>query len=109
MMSAVSPKSTPGLRSTNARNGIAAKSSARTSLNVHLTARPIGVRTASTITASDITPPHKLDNHPPTTTKPPHHKPQYAQHRHLPSVNHHATIRKNYARTLGDPPRYARA
>src|SRR5450755_3590140 len=101
MMSAVSPKSTPGLRSTNARNGIAAKSSARTSLNVHLTARPIAVRTASTLTASDITPPHKLDNHPPTTTNPPatkptHHQPQYAQHRHLPSVNHHATIRKNY-------------
>jgi hypothetical protein len=44
----------PGLRSTSALRGIAARSSARTSLSDPLTARPIGVRTASTTTASGM-------------------------------------------------------
>src|SRR6188472_1276209 len=56
-MSVVWLKSTPGLRSTSARNGTAARSSARMSLKVPLIARPIGVRTASTMTASGMDPP----------------------------------------------------
>ena len=47
-------KSTPGLRSTSAFSGTAARSSARTSLSDPLAARPIGVRTASTMTASGM-------------------------------------------------------
>ena len=54
MMSTVWAKSTPGLRSTSAFSGTAARSSARTSFSDPLTARPIGVRMASTITASGI-------------------------------------------------------
>src|SRR3954465_12382292 len=50
----VSAKSTSGFRSVRALSGIAARSSARTSLSEPLTARPIGVRTASTMTASGI-------------------------------------------------------
>src|SRR4051794_19323553 len=53
-MSFVWPKSTLGLRSTSAWSGTAARSSARTSFSEPLTARPIGVRTASTMTASDM-------------------------------------------------------
>src|SRR6476469_6111796 len=52
--SAVSAKSTSGLRSCSAVSGIAARSSARTSFREPLKARPIGVRTASTMTASGI-------------------------------------------------------
>ena len=47
-------KSTAGLRSTSARSGTAARSSARTSLSDPFAARPMGVRTASTITASGM-------------------------------------------------------
>src|SRR3954469_756020 len=54
MMSPVSAKFTSGLRSWSAWSGTAARSSARTSLSEPLTARPIGVRTASTMTASDM-------------------------------------------------------
>src|SRR3954469_21733122 len=54
MMSCVWAKSTSGLRSTSALSGMAARSSARTSLSEPLTARPIGVRTASTMTASGM-------------------------------------------------------
>src|SRR4051794_35418511 len=54
MMSPVSAKSTSGLRSTSAWSGTAARSSARTSLSEPFTARPIGVRTASTMTASGM-------------------------------------------------------
>src|SRR3954452_3517358 len=54
MMSCVWAKSTSGLRSTSAWSGTAARSSARTSFSGPLTARPIGVRTASTMTASDM-------------------------------------------------------
>src|SRR5918996_3022112 len=54
MTSFVSAKSTSGLRSTRARSGVAASSSARTPTRDPLNARPIGVRTASTITASGI-------------------------------------------------------
>src|SRR3954452_15950859 len=57
MTSSVCAKSTPGLRSTSALSGTAARSSARTSLSEPLTARPIGVRTASTMTASGMVPP----------------------------------------------------
>src|SRR3954452_11797349 len=53
-MSWVWAKSTPGLRSTSAFSGTAARSSARTSLSDPLAARPIGVRMASTMTASGI-------------------------------------------------------
>jgi hypothetical protein len=52
--SSVLEKSTPGLRSISAFSGTAASSSARKSLREPLNARPIGVRTASTMTASDI-------------------------------------------------------
>src|SRR3954451_21327407 len=54
MTSCVSAKSTSGLRSISAFSGTAARSSARTSLSEPLTARPIGVRTASTMRASGI-------------------------------------------------------
>src|SRR5436305_13035320 len=54
MTSAVSAKSTSGFLSCSALSGTAARSSARTSLSEPLTARPIGVRTASTMTASGI-------------------------------------------------------
>src|SRR5919198_5146189 len=54
MTSTVSEKSTPGLRSTSALSGIDARSSARTSLSDPFTARPTGVRTASTMTASGM-------------------------------------------------------
>src|SRR5205085_6279597 len=54
MMSSVWAKSTSGLRSTSAASGTAARSSARTWRSEPLTARPIGVRTASTITASGM-------------------------------------------------------
>src|SRR3954465_5603404 len=54
MTSPVSAKLTSGLRSCRALSGIAARSSARTSLSEPLTARPIGVRTASTMTASGM-------------------------------------------------------
>ena len=47
-------KSTPGLRSTSAFSGTAARSSVRTSFSDPLPARPMGVRTASTITASGM-------------------------------------------------------
>src|SRR3954452_14730026 len=57
MTSCVSAKSTSGLRSISAFSGTAARSSARTSLSEPLTARPIGVRTASTMTASGMVPP----------------------------------------------------
>src|SRR6476620_2946263 len=57
MMSAVLLKSTPGLRSTSARSGIAARSSARMSLSDPLIARPMGVRMASMMTASGMAPP----------------------------------------------------
>src|SRR3954447_13539348 len=52
--STVSDKSTSGLRSTSAFSGTAARSSARTSLSDPLAARPMGVRMASTMTASGI-------------------------------------------------------
>src|SRR5579859_2985289 len=52
--SVVSEKFTPGLRSISARIGVAARSSARTVFREPLTARPIGVRMASTMTASGI-------------------------------------------------------
>src|SRR3954454_7658203 len=61
MMSSVSLKFTPGLRSTSARSGTAASSSVRTSFKDPLTARPIGVRMASTITASGISAPRLTD------------------------------------------------
>src|SRR5919199_4798988 len=54
MTSFVSAKFTAGLRSTSARSGTAARSSARTSFSEPLPARPIGVRTASTMTASGM-------------------------------------------------------
>src|SRR3954469_19007258 len=54
MTSPVSAKSTSGFLSCSAFSGTAARSSARTSLSEPLTARPIGVRTASTMTASGI-------------------------------------------------------
>src|SRR6476646_3945084 len=60
MMSFVSLKSTPGLRSTRARSGIAARSSARTSLSDPFMARPMGVRMASMMTASGMAPPRWL-------------------------------------------------
>src|SRR5436190_10154035 len=47
-------KSTSGLRSISVRIGSAASSSARTLFSDPLTARPIGVRIASTMTASGI-------------------------------------------------------
>src|ERR1700712_5714306 len=53
--STVSEKSTPGLRSISALIGSAARSSPRTVLREPLTARPIGVRMASTMTTSGIT------------------------------------------------------
>ena len=49
-----SEESSCGLRSSSALSGIAARSSARTSFSEPLTARPIGVRIASTMTASDM-------------------------------------------------------
>jgi hypothetical protein len=52
--STIEEGSSCGLRSTIARSGTAARSSARTDLSDPLTARPIGVRTASTITASGM-------------------------------------------------------
>src|SRR5829696_5648189 len=61
MMSTVWAKSTSGLRSTSAFSGTAARSSARTSLRDPLTARPIGVRTASTMTASGMLAPRLTD------------------------------------------------
>src|SRR4051794_9481831 len=54
MTSWVWPKSISGLRSCRARRGMAASSSARTSLSDPLKARPMGVRIASTMTASGI-------------------------------------------------------
>src|SRR6476620_11523801 len=57
MMSSVSLKLTPGLRSTRARSGTAARSSARMSLSDPFMARPMGVRIASTMTASGMAPP----------------------------------------------------
>src|SRR3712207_2795462 len=54
MTSWVWPKSTSGLRSCRARSGMAASSSARTSLSEPLKARPMGVRMASTMTASGM-------------------------------------------------------
>src|SRR3712207_1612946 len=54
MTSTVSEKLTSGLRSCSALSGTAARSSARTSFSEPLTARPIGVRTASTMTASGM-------------------------------------------------------
>src|SRR3954454_13239178 len=53
-MSSVWPKSTSGLRSCRALSGVAASSSARTVFSEPFSARPMGVRTASTITASGI-------------------------------------------------------
>src|SRR4051812_40142418 len=61
MMSSVCAKSTSGLRSTSAFSGTAARSSARTSLSDPLPARPIGVRMASTMTASGISSPCLTD------------------------------------------------
>jgi len=52
--STIEPDSSCGLRSRIAFSGIEARSSARTDLSDPLTARPIGVRMASTITASGI-------------------------------------------------------
>src|SRR3954463_7592002 len=60
MMSTVCEKSTPGLRSTSAFSGTAARSSARTSFSEPLAARPMGVRMASTMTASGIWAPRRL-------------------------------------------------
>src|SRR5947209_9346520 len=54
MMSVIELCSTSGLRSMSARRGIAARSSARTLRSEPLPARPMGVRIASTITASGI-------------------------------------------------------
>src|SRR3954467_2460156 len=54
MTSAVSAKSTSGFLSCSALSGTAARSSARTSLSEPLTARPIGVRAAATMTASGM-------------------------------------------------------
>src|SRR4051794_9944136 len=53
-MSSVCPKSTAGLRSCRASSGTAASSSARTVFSDPFIARPMGVRTASTITASGM-------------------------------------------------------
>src|SRR3954447_8723926 len=61
MMSVVWAKSTSGLRSTSAFSGTAARSSARTSFSEPLPARPIGVRMASTMTASGISAPRLTD------------------------------------------------
>src|SRR4051812_18640468 len=61
MMSTVCEKSTPGLRSTSAFSGTAARSSARTSFSDPLAARPIGVRIASTMTASGMKAPQLTD------------------------------------------------
>src|SRR5262245_9696675 len=61
MMSTVSEKSTPGLRSTSAFSGTAARSSARTSFRDPLAARPMGVRIASTMTASGMHAPQLTD------------------------------------------------
>src|SRR5438045_3392229 len=54
MMSPIDSCSSAGLRSISAFSGIAARSSARTLLSEPLTARPMGVRIASTITASGM-------------------------------------------------------
>src|SRR5690242_3974271 len=54
MMSTIVLGSSSGLRSTSARRGIAARSSARTVFSEPFPARPMGVRMASTITASGI-------------------------------------------------------
>src|ERR1700722_6368514 len=54
MTSTIELDSSCGLRSSSAFSGTAARSSARTDLSDPLTARPMGVRTASTITASGI-------------------------------------------------------
>src|SRR5438445_1573045 len=54
MMSTIDSCSSAGLRSISAFSGIAARSSARTLFSEPLTARPMGVRIASTITASGI-------------------------------------------------------
>src|SRR6478752_4562053 len=54
MMSTIELGSSSGLRSISAFSGIAARSSARTDLSEPLPARPIGVRMASTITASGM-------------------------------------------------------
>src|SRR2546427_3982009 len=54
MMSAIDSCSSAGLRSISAFSGIAARSSARTLFSEPLAARPMGVRIASTITASGI-------------------------------------------------------
>src|SRR5579859_6878431 len=52
--SSISARSSCGTRSTAALTASAARSSARTSLSAPLLARPIGVRTALTMTASDM-------------------------------------------------------
>src|SRR5437016_4163604 len=54
MMSPIDSCSSAGLRSISAFSGIAARSSARTLFSEPLPARPMGVRIASTITASGI-------------------------------------------------------
>src|ERR1700722_12662697 len=54
MMSSIELGSSSGLRAINSRSGIAARSSARTLLSEPLPARPMGVRMASTITASGM-------------------------------------------------------
>ena len=54
MMSSIELGSSSGLRAISSRNGIAARSSARTLLSDPLPARPMGVRMASTITASGM-------------------------------------------------------
>src|SRR5487761_2187144 len=54
MMSTIELGSSSGLRSISARRGIAARSSARMDFNAPRPARPMGVRMASTITASGI-------------------------------------------------------
>src|ERR1700722_5233406 len=54
MTSTIELESSCGFRSSSAFSGTAARSSARTDLSDPLTARPMGVRTASTITASGM-------------------------------------------------------
>src|SRR4051794_29391503 len=54
MMSSIELASSSGLRSISAFSGIAARSSARSDFSEPLPARPMGVRMASTITASGM-------------------------------------------------------
>src|SRR5450755_2065079 len=70
--SVVWAKSTPGLRAISARIGIAASSSARTVLSEPFIARPMGVRMASTITASGIAAPPRVSATYRSETEPPH-------------------------------------